>query len=255
MKPIDYDRISGRYDRSRRFGSELARELAHLLPPVFAPRAALDAGCGTGNATRCLREAWPQARLSGLDLSAGMLARAGEKLPGAGLVRGDAARLPFAGGVFDLIFSAYMLHHLPVPADFYAEAARVLAPGGKLVALTASHRQIRGHFLNQFFPRFGEIDCARFPDLPAVREGLAAAGLAPEAERPMVVADYALDEEYLERVRNRHISTFELMDDAEFAEGLARITGWIRAQGAREKEMPRHRARGMLILAGKAGRS
>ena len=79
--------------------------------------------------------------------------------------------------------------------------------------------------------------------------------MVSEAERPMVVAEYALDEEYLERVRNRHISTFELMEGAEFAEGLARITEWVRAQGAGEKEMPRHRARGTLVLAGKAGRS
>lgn len=255
MKRIDYDRISGRYDRSRHFGSELTRELAGLLPPGLSPRAALDAGCGTGNATRCLREAWPQARVIGLDLSAGMLSRAGEKLSDVGLVRGDAGRLPFMAGAFDLVFSAYMLHHLPSPADFYAEVARVLAPGGKLVVLTASHRQIRGHFLNQFFPRFGEIDCARFPDLYAVREGLSVAGLAPEGERPMVVADYALDDEYLERVRSRHISTFELMDDAEFAEGLARLSDWIGAQGSGKKEAPRHRARGTLVLAGKAGRS
>ncbi len=255
MKRIDYDRISGRYDRSRRFGSELTRELAGLLPRGLGPRAALDAGCGTGNATRCLREAWPQAEVIGLDLSAGMLARAGEKLSGAGLVRGDAGCLPFVDGAFDLILSAYMLHHLESPANFYAGAARALSPGGKLVVLTASHRQIRGHFLNQFFPRFGEIDCARFPDLPAVREGLRAAGLAPEAERPMVVADYALDDEYLERIRNRHISTFELMDDAEFAEGLARITEWIGEQGSGKKETPRHMARGTLVLAGKAGRS
>ena len=255
MKRLDYDRISGRYDRSRRFGPELTRELAGLLPPGLAPRAALDAGCGTGNATRCLREAWPQARVIGLDLSAGMLSRAGEKLSGVGLVRGDAGRLPFIDGAFDLIFSAYMLHHLKNPAEFYAGAARALAPGGKLIVLTASHRQIRGHFLNQFFPRFGEIDCARFPDLPAVREGLSAAGLAPEAERPMVVADYALDDKYLERVRNRHISTFELMSEAEFAGGLARLAGWIGTQGVGEKEAPRHRARGTLVLAGRAGRS
>ena len=100
---VDYDRISERYDRSRRFGAAFTRELLAALPAGFSPERVLDVGCGTGDATLCLRQAFPRARTVGLDLSAGMLGRARGKLEGVELVRGDAARLPLAPAGFDLV--------------------------------------------------------------------------------------------------------------------------------------------------------
>lgn len=49
-------------------------------------------------------------------------------------VAGDAARLPFRAGAFDLVFTQFTLLWTP-PAPAVAEIARVLAPGGALVAL------------------------------------------------------------------------------------------------------------------------
>jgi SAM-dependent methyltransferase len=246
---IDYDRISGRYDCSRSFGPEFARELAAVLPAGFVPRAALEVGCGTGNATACLAAAWPGTRLVGLDLSAGMLRRARAKLGALPLVRADACRLPLAPRSFDLVAGVYVLHHLESPGDFYAEAARTLRPGGCLVLLTAAHAQIRAHFLGDFFPSFAAVDCARFPDLPAVEEGLVAAGLRPAGRREVAVAEYAVDETYLARVRDRHISTLELVPEAEFADGLERLTAWVRERAAAGQPPVRHTARGTLVAA------
>jgi SAM-dependent methyltransferase len=246
---IDYDAVSERYDRSRRFGPDFTRELVAVLPERFAPRRTLDVGCGTGNATACLREAFPAASAAGLDLSAGMLGRARAKSRELPLVRGHAAELPFAAGAFDLVISAYMLHHLGRRDEFYAEVARCLAPGGRLVILTAGHEQIRAHFLVRFFPRFADIDCGRFPSLAEVEAGLSAAGLTVGGRREIPVADYAIDERYLERVGNRHISTFELMGEEEFAAGLARITEWVRSCAGPEEKRPRHTARGTLLTA------
>jgi SAM-dependent methyltransferase len=246
---IDYDRISGRYDRSRSFGPEFGRELAEVLPAGFAPRGLLEVGCGTGNATACLAAAWPGAHLVGLDLSAGMLARARAKLGALPLVRADACRLPFAARSFDLVAGVYVLHHLKSPEDFYAEAARALRPGGRLVLLTAAHAQIQAHFLGEFFPSFAEVDCARFPDLPEVEMGLAAAGLRPAGRREVDVAEYAVDDSYLARVRERHISTLELVPEAEFAAGLERLTAWVRERTASGLAPMRHAARGTLVAA------
>jgi ubiquinone/menaquinone biosynthesis C-methylase UbiE len=248
---VDYDSVSGRYDRSRSFDSAFTERLKAALPADFWPRRALDAGCGTGNATRCAMEAFPGAAVVGLDLSAGMLGKARGKLAGLPLVRGDAARLPFSAGAFDLVLSTYVLHHLDGPGGYCAEAARVLASGGRLALLTAGHAQIRAHFLNDFFPRFGDIDCGRFPTLDEVEAAMRAAGLDPGARREMPVAEYAVDERYLERLAARHISTFELMSDAEFAEGLERITAWVRAGREGGREMPRHSAMGTLLVAAK----
>lgn len=248
---VDYDRIAERYERTRRLSPELGSELAAALPAGFRPGRALDAGCGTGGSLACLRRAWPGARSVGLDASAGMLAVARRKEPAAALVRADAARLPFAAGSFELVFAAYLLHHLPGPGEFFAEAARVLAGGGRLAALTAGHEQIRAHFLNRFFPRFAELDCARFPDLERCGEELARAGLVPESRREVVAAEYPLDRSYLELVRARHVSTLELLEPEEFAAGLARLEEQVRAHRGPEESRPRHRVRAVLLVARK----
>ena len=251
MSRIDYDSISERYDRSRRFDSEFTRELLAILPGGLNPERALDVGCGTGNATTCLIGAFPRAQVIGMDLSAGMLSKARAKCNELPLIRGSAAVLPFGAASFELVLSTYMLHHLERPADFYDEVERCLVPGGKLVLLTASHAQIRAHFLIRFFPRFGEIDCERFPAVDDVEADLRVAGLEASARRDIPVAEYAVDESYLERVRNKHISTFELMTDQEFSEGLAELEKWIGAHHGPPETRPRHTARGTLVLAQK----
>ena len=47
----------------------------------------------------------------------------------------DAGRLPFAAASFDAVVCLDLVHHLARPRDFFAEAARVLRPGGRLAAI------------------------------------------------------------------------------------------------------------------------
>lgn len=50
-------------------------------------------------------------------------------------VAADAGRLPFGGGSFDAVVCLDLVHHLARPRDFFAEAARVLRPGGRIAAV------------------------------------------------------------------------------------------------------------------------
>ncbi|MDI3403736.1 class I SAM-dependent methyltransferase [Streptomyces cavernicola] len=93
----------------------------------------LDLCCGTGAGLDVLR-AVCRRRATGLDFSAGMLARAAADRAGepAQLVRGDARALPFAAGAFDLAVSFGAFGHF-LPAErpgLFAEVHRVLRPGG-----------------------------------------------------------------------------------------------------------------------------
>ncbi len=109
----------------------------------------LDAGTGTG---RMLELIAPHAaRAVGIDVSPDMLGIARDRLLRAGLqnaqVRlGDTYRLPFpssnAAQGFDVVLFHQVLHYLDDPGAAVAEAARVMAPGGRLlIADFASHKE------------------------------------------------------------------------------------------------------------------
>ena len=100
------------------------------------PRRVVDVGCGTGLLTTRLRAALPDARVTGVDFSGGMLAQAAARAPGAAWVRGDALRLPIGSERIDAIVSTEAFHWFPDQTAALAEMRRVLVPGGVvLVAL------------------------------------------------------------------------------------------------------------------------
>lgn len=102
----------------------------------------LDLGCGGGrHAFEAFRRG---ARVVALDAQAdevshvrntiGAMVDAGE-VGGedeAGVVQGDALRLPFGDGSFDRVIAAEVLEHIPADTSAMAELARVLRPGGTM---------------------------------------------------------------------------------------------------------------------------
>lgn len=93
--------------------------------------AVLDLGCGrTGGIERF----WKDARLAvGIDPDADSLRERRNGLP---VLRGFGDHLPFAGATFDMVVSVWVMEHLDAPAQVFAEAARVLKPGGHFIFLT-----------------------------------------------------------------------------------------------------------------------
>ncbi len=108
-------------ERERPGWEEELAELAAVLrdlPPVRT----LDVACGTGFITQHL-----PGDVTGLDQSDAMVAIAGERIPDATFVVGDALALPFEDNAFDRVFTSYFYCHLE-EADrrrFLAEAGRV----------------------------------------------------------------------------------------------------------------------------------
>ncbi len=104
----------------------------------------LDIGCGTGALVAGIVARWPRAHVTGVDLSAGMLAiaaRTVEALPGGAgdrvtLLQAPADRLPLADGAIDVAVSAFVLQLVPSRPRVLREARRVLAPGGTLATVS-----------------------------------------------------------------------------------------------------------------------
>ncbi len=97
----------------------------------------LDVGCGNGALVRFM--ARQGAHAVGLECGAAQLerTRAAEPAGGERYVAGRGEALPFADGRFDAVIFFNSLHHVAVAqqATAIAEAARVLAPGGKLYVM------------------------------------------------------------------------------------------------------------------------
>ncbi|MEV0844724.1 class I SAM-dependent methyltransferase [Streptomyces sp. NPDC049954] len=127
---LDYDREAERYDGSRG-GLPRARAAAEALDGLLPGHhtTVLDLACGTGIVGGCLRERG--RTVLGVDLSAGMLARAGGRLDA--VVRADARALPFADASVPAVTAVWLLNLLDDAAPVIAEAARVLRPGGVFV--------------------------------------------------------------------------------------------------------------------------
>jgi SAM-dependent methyltransferase len=105
-----------------------AEMIAHV--PAGATRI-LDLGCGTGFFLAELEARHPGA--VGLDISHAMLKVSEQYVPGARLVTGDAERLPFRPGTFDVVFCKGSLHHVRDHVRFLENCRAALRPGGVLI--------------------------------------------------------------------------------------------------------------------------
>jgi tRNA (cmo5U34)-methyltransferase len=112
---------------------ELQAALAEATRDVPARRV-LDLGSGTGVTARYVLDVHPDAELVGIDSSAAMLRHARTLVPEADFRIADLMD-PLPAGPFDVVVSAFAVHHLQpsAKADLFARIATVLAPGGRFV--------------------------------------------------------------------------------------------------------------------------
>jgi len=139
---------------------------------------------------------------------------------GVNAKRADAELLPFKDGWFDRALLVLVAHVLDRPRAF-AELRRVLAVDGRMAIATFDHAQFDDYYLSPYFPSLAGIDRARFPTPDALQQELAGAGFSSRT-LSLRLQKTASRDRVLEGIRGRFISTLLLLDDVEFAEGLAR---------------------------------
>lgn len=98
----------------------------------------LDVGCGFGASLEAVDRGFSGMRLAGVNIDPRQLELCRTLAPRAGnrmeWHEADACRLPFADASFDRVLCIEAMFHFASRRAFFAEAARVLAPGGVLVA-------------------------------------------------------------------------------------------------------------------------
>lgn len=166
----------------------------------------LETAAGTGRVTRALAAAAPAAAITATDLNPPMLDRA-QTLVAAPNVRwrqADAQDLPFEDRSFDAMVCQFGVMFLPDKPRAFAEARRVLRPGGRFVfsvwadleanEISAALQDILDHLFPDDGPQFLPRAPFGWNDPAAIRAALAAGGFPSadiETVSRMTVADSA----------------------------------------------------------------
>lgn len=121
---------------------DLGRSVCNYLKrnmPHFSPRRILDMGCTVGHSTLPYKELFPDAEVWGIDVGAPVVRYAHARAAGMGrevnFAQMNAEETTFPDGHFDLVVSHILLHETSGKAmpRIFAEAHRVLAPGGLMI--------------------------------------------------------------------------------------------------------------------------
>ena len=137
-----FDRISPVYDLMNRVMTVGLDQRWRALTAASVVRPGdrvLDACCGTGDLALACRRAG--ARVTGLDFSERMLARARAKSDAIDWVRGDVLALPFEDESFDAVTVGFGVRNVADLEAGFAELRRVLRPGGRLGCLEITQPQ------------------------------------------------------------------------------------------------------------------
>ncbi len=121
---------------------DMGRSVVNYLKrhmPDFQPRRILDMGCTVGHSTLPYKELFPDAEVWGIDVGGPCVRYAHARAAGMGLevnfAQMNAEETSFPDGHFDLVVSHILLHETSGKAmpRVFAEAHRVLAPGGLMI--------------------------------------------------------------------------------------------------------------------------
>jgi demethylmenaquinone methyltransferase/2-methoxy-6-polyprenyl-1,4-benzoquinol methylase len=208
-----FDNISHRYDflnhllsmgidkgwRKKAVKMLEGRPLAHLL----------DIATGTGDFALAALKAKP-ARITGIDISAGMLDKGREKIKERGLdkiielIQADSENLPFGNNTFDAAIVAFGVRNFENLDAGLSEINRVLKPGGRFIVLEFSKpktfpvKQLYWFYFRYVLPGIGRLvskDRAAysylpdsvnvFPDGQAFLQRLDKAGFVTNKQKPL----------------------------------------------------------------------
>lgn len=144
-----FDSIAGDYDKLNHIMSldvdkSWRKRALKEIVDGSGPLEVLDLACGTGDFSITIAKASDEVKVTGVDLSEGMLAVMADKVERQGLggriffEQGDGENLRFTDGTFDRVTIAFGIRNFEDRLKGLREMFRVLKPGGRLVLLELS---------------------------------------------------------------------------------------------------------------------
>jgi ubiquinone/menaquinone biosynthesis C-methylase UbiE len=241
VRVANYDSIAAGYDRRYALHeyAGVRESLVNFLSSESPVTSVLEVGCGTGHwlalLSRSASLSGERPVLGGVEPSSEMIARARVAAPDSWLVRARAEALPWADATFDRVYCINALHHFTDRAQFFAEARRILEPGGGLLTIGKDpHADRDAWWVYDYFPETLDIDRHRFGRVRTLRGEMALAGFAWtesfECDRieALMPATEALATGVVDRA---YTSQLTVLSDEEFESGVARLRAANAAAG------------------------
>ena len=174
MQENKYDKIGTGYNSTRQADPYLTERLLYHLQPQN-DRLYLDIGCGTGNYTCTLAD--KGLNFIGVEPSEKMLSEAKNRNQQINWLKGTAEQIPTEDKAFDGIIATLTIHHWTDLKKAFVELDRVLADNGKIVMFTSTPEQMKGYWLNHYFPKMLHSSIVQMPSLVDIQEAIRQTGL------------------------------------------------------------------------------
>ena len=168
-----FDKIAFRYDFLNRFlsaGIDIGwRKKAIRQLVSLKPKKILDVATGTGDFAITSFEILKPEKITGIDISAGMLEIGRKKIEKSGLqnsielLNGDSEAILFDDNSFDAVTVAFGVRNFENLEKGLSEIKRVLKPGGKLIVLECTKpslpviKQLYNFYMKFITPKIGKI--------------------------------------------------------------------------------------------------
>jgi ubiquinone/menaquinone biosynthesis C-methylase UbiE len=228
---IKYDEIGSGYNATRQADPYLTERLFCLLQPK-SDKLYLDLGCGTGNYTTALAN--KGVKFIGVEPSEKMLAEARSGNQNISWLKGTAEHIPANNESFDGIIATLTIHHWTDIFKAFLEISRVLSHNGRLVLFTSTPEQMKGYWLNYYFPRMLHASIIQMPSVDDIREAIKQTNLEISNIEKYVIKDDLQDcflyvgknkpESYFDEKIRHGISSFSsLANLEEVNRGLSKL--------------------------------
>ncbi|MBC8757228.1 class I SAM-dependent methyltransferase [Kordia sp. YSTF-M3] len=226
-----YNHIGKGYNTTRRADPYLLERLHYHLNPINEGLY-LDIGCGTGNYTSQLHD--EEIRFIGIDPSEKMLDKAKKTVPQIEWKLGKAENIPLENNSMEGVVGTLTLHHWDNLEKGFSELFRVMKPYTNVVFFTATPKQMKGYWLNHYFPKMLADSMQQMPSMEKITNAMNAAGfndifiekynIQPNLKDQFLYAGKQNPSLYLdENVRNGISSFSHLAHQDEVQKGLTQL--------------------------------
>lgn len=228
---VKYNTIGIKYNRTRKADHYLAEQLLNHLDPN-ENGLYLDIGCGTGNYTNDLQKKGFQ--FIGIDPSIEMLEKARSKNQQIDWRIGTAEETGLTDCSINGIIGSLTIHHWPDLKKGFSELYRILKEEGRIVIFTSTPKQMKGYWLNHYFPKMLNDSILQMPSLENVENAMRNVGIEiigikkysikPDLQDQFLYCGKQNPKLYLDQNVRHGISSFSsLANKEEIEEGLAHL--------------------------------